>query len=115
MFVHKVFTPIKIVIPKRIAGPIRAFFTAIFTPFYFSYQSGHFKSSMHSKAVDKNSKPLPWYTYPMIDFLVCKELSDKEVLEFGAGQSTLWWADRAHRVVSFESDKNWYSYLKSCV
>ena len=38
-------------------------------------------------------------------------MSDKSVLEFGAGQSTLWWAGRAKSVVSFESDTDWYKDL----
>ncbi len=112
MIVHKIFAPVKKMLPRGIAAAIRSFFTAVITPLYFSFLSGHFKSSLRSKAVDKNGAPLPWYTYPAIDFLACKDFSDKIVLEFGAGQSTLWWADRAKMVVSFESDRDWYSCLK---
>jgi hypothetical protein len=68
---------------------------------------------VRSAALDKHGNPLPWYTYPVIDFLGAKDFSTKAVLEFGAGQSTLWWAKRAKRVVSFESDPEWFTYVKS--
>jgi hypothetical protein len=85
--------------------------TGILTPVVFSYHSGHFRSSLKSKAVDNSGKPLPWYTYPAIDFLRQKDMADKSVLEFGAGQSTLWWAERAKSIVSFESNRSWYCHL----
>ncbi|MBV6440287.1 MAG: hypothetical protein DYG98_10760 [Haliscomenobacteraceae bacterium CHB4] len=34
------------------------------------------------------------------------------ILEFGGGQSTLWWASRSARVISFEGDLQWCNYLK---
>src|SRR5205807_1001412 len=66
-----------------------------------------------SAAVDRHGNPLPWYTYPAIDFLDTKDFSTKSVLEFGSGQSTLWWARRCKRVLSFESDPQWCAYVKS--
>jgi hypothetical protein len=56
---------------------------------------------------------LPWYTYPAIDFLRARDFKDREILEFGGGQSTLWWAARASHVVSFEADEKWYGELRS--
>lgn len=85
--------------------------TGVLTPFAFSYQSGHFLSSLKSKAVDNHGVALPWYTYPAIDFLRYKHFSDRSVLEFGSGQSTLWWSERAKTVLSFEDDESWYQSL----
>jgi len=87
--------------------------TAVLTPIRFSLHTGHFKSSMRSAALDKHGNPLPWYTYPAIDFLGTKDFSNKSVLEFGSGQSTLWWAKRAKRVVALESDSEWFAYVRS--
>ena len=39
-------------------------------------------------------------------------LIDEVDLEFGAGQSTLWWGKRAARVVAFEGDADWFKQLK---
>lgn len=61
--------------------------------------------------MDRHGEPLPWYTYPAIQFLLPKDFRGKRVLEWGAGQSTLFWAHRAKEVVAFESDARWCSTL----
>ena len=94
------------------ANFIRSTATAVFTPVLFSYKSGHFRSSFKMAAVSRNGDVLPWYTYPAVDFLKHRTYADKTVLEFGGGQSTLWWADRAKYVVTFEGDRQWHDKLK---
>jgi hypothetical protein len=89
--------------------------TAILTPVYFSLATGHFCSSIASKALDTRGKPLPWYTYPAIDFLSGVDFSGQSVLEFGAGQSTLWWAERAARVFSVEQDARWFEAVLKAI
>jgi len=112
MVVHKIFAPINTVLPTWLSGPIRSVFTALLTPVFFSYETGHFLSSLRSRAIDKGGEPLPWYTYPAIHFLQCKDFKNCTVLEFGAGQSTLWWSKRATQVLSFEGDLEWYTYVE---
>ncbi|MEP6794295.1 MAG: hypothetical protein ABJB16_08220 [Saprospiraceae bacterium] len=73
--------------------------------------NGHFKSSFKNKSISRTGEPLPWYTYPMIDFLRTRLFVDKTILEFGGGQSTLWWATQAKRIISFEDDKDWFEIL----
>jgi hypothetical protein len=63
------------------------------------------------KAVTKDGEPLPWYTYPCIDFLKYRTYGNKVILEFGGGQSTLWWARRARHVVTLEGDQKWYARI----
>lgn len=89
--------------------------TALLTPIKFSMDTGHFKSSVARKALDRHGNPLPWYTYPAIDFLSTIDFSDQKILEFGAGQSTLWWAKRAVSVFSVENDTRWFNEVKSKV
>lgn len=36
----------------------------------------------------------PWFTHPALDVIETWDLRGKRVLEWGAGLSTLWWADR---------------------
>lgn len=113
IWIQKAFTPIKKCFPTWIAKPLRGFTTALLTPLLFSYRTGHFLSSILAKAVQKNGEPLPWYTYPSIDFLRNRCYKGKLVLEFGAGQSTLWWAKRAEHVISLEGDESWYQKIAS--
>jgi hypothetical protein len=79
----------------------------------FSY--GHFESVRAGKPVDAAGLPIPWYTYPAIDFLRQLDLSEKTVFEYGSGNSTLFWAARAARVISVEDDEHWSERLKDIV
>jgi hypothetical protein len=99
------------VLPRAIHEPLRRVGSWLLAPLRFATVTGHFRSSLHGKAYDAAGDVLPWYSYPMIDLLSQKDFSDKSVLEFGAGHSTLWWARRAARVVSFEEDQAWHARI----
>lgn len=115
MFVHRLSKAAKGILPSRVFSVVRSLGTGVLTPFAFSYQSGHINSSLKGLAVDKQGRPLPWYTYPAIELLANKNFTGRAVVEFGAGQSTLWWSERADRVLSFEDDFSWYGRLKTRV
>jgi hypothetical protein len=110
--IQRAFAPFKAYLPRWIWAPIRSVVTAFLTPVLFSYRSGHFRSSLKRAAVSKDGSPLPWYTYPCIEFLRHRSFDRKSVLEFGGGQSTLWWAARAKTVVTIEGQALWYERLK---
>jgi hypothetical protein len=109
--IQKMFAPFKKLLPSFIWRPIRAIITGLITPVVFSIWSGHFKSSLLEKAVSRHGDPLPWYTYPCIHLLQQTPMAGRKVLEFGGGQSTLWWAAHAEQVVSLEADKTWHDTL----
>lgn len=110
--IHSTFATVKKILPAWLATPIRNSVTALLTPVLYSYRTGHFRSSLKMAAVSRTGDPLPWYTYPAIDFLSGRLYTDKLILEFGAGQSTLWWSARARQVVSFDANRDWYDKLK---
>jgi SAM-dependent methyltransferase len=68
-----------------------------------------------ARAVDARGGPLPMFTYPAIDFLRTIEpaLRDAEVLEFGCGQSTKWFAPRVKRLVGIEKNAQFRDVLKA--
>ncbi len=78
-------------------------------------QYGFVRSADEQRPIDGRSRPLPLYTYPAIEFLAQFDYGDKRVFEYGAGSSTLFWMERAGRVVSVENDRTWYERLKSVV
>ena len=43
---------------------VRKLGTALLTPFYFSLSTGHFRSSLASRALTKSGLPIPLLTYP---------------------------------------------------
>jgi predicted O-methyltransferase YrrM len=106
------FVPVKRLLPQSLWRPIRKVATALLTPARFAYATGHFKSSLNEKAMLPSGEACPWYTYPAIDFLSTRSFDDKNVLEFGGGQSTLWWAARARSVLTIEEDADWYREMK---
>jgi hypothetical protein len=103
------FAPVKQILPVRVWQLARSVATCILAPIRFSINAGHAKSSFLMRAVDKKGDPIPWYTYPAIDFLAQRDYRDKSILEFGSGQSTLWWAARAKFVLSMEEDPHWFT------
>jgi hypothetical protein len=72
---------------------------------------GHWRSARLHRPVNVRGEPLPWFTYPAIEFLNQFDLSNKRIFEFGAGNSTLYWGARGGEVVSIESDPVWYRHL----
>lgn len=60
-----------------------------------------------------NFGPVPWITYSAIDWLDQVVAEDAQVLEIGAGYSTLWWAGRGNTVVSLETDRHWITEIES--
>jgi hypothetical protein len=76
-----------------------------------SIEFGQFKSFRLREALDRNSQPIPWFTYPAIEFLNQLDLSDKTVFEYGSGNSTIFWAQRCRSVVAVEDNEQWYKKI----
>jgi hypothetical protein len=73
---------------------------------WFGY--GHLNSVSKKRSIDADGEPIPWYTYPAIEYLKQLDFSDKSVFEYGAGNSTIFWSRIAQRVVSVEHDEGWH-------
>lgn len=70
------------------------------------------KTIEEESCVDRDGNPIPWYTYPAIEYLLQLDFSNKRVFEFGAGNSTLFWANLSKEVISVDNNKSWYRSLK---
>ncbi|MCW5719035.1 MAG: class I SAM-dependent methyltransferase [Bauldia sp.] len=113
-WIQRWFAPAKRWLPRPVMNAVRSTVTATFTPYYTSIRSGHFRSSFAMKAVDRKGRPLPWYTYPSIDFLRQQgPYTGRSVLEFGGGQSSLWWASNGATVLVLEGDAGWAAEVQS--
>lgn len=99
----------------HLPAAIRGLAIGLATPVRFATTTGHFRSSVLRRAVDAHGEPLPWFNYAAIFFLQQLDLSEDDVLEFGGGQSTLWWADNARSVCTVEHDPTWFAYLRRVV
>lgn len=74
--------------------------------------SGWRVSARAGAPLTADGNPIAWYTYPALAFLEPRLRSDMEVFEYGAGNSTLWWAARVAHVSSVESDREWVGRLR---
>lgn len=73
-------------------------------------------NSFKSKSpVDKNNNPIPWATYPFIDFITPRLNKNMEIFEFGSGNSTLFYASKVKSVYSIEHDTRWFNKLRNTV
>lgn len=79
----------------------------------YLYEIGWFNSFKAGEPINENFKPIPWLTYPFLNFIT-ERLNDKfEIFEFGSGNSTLFFAERVKQVTSVEHNSEWYKKLKS--
>ena len=53
----------------------------------------------------------PWLAPAAIDFLTGYLQASDDMLEFGSGRSTLWFARRVHHVSSVEHNPEWYTKI----
>ena len=77
-----------------------------------SYQYGQRKSIKHGRCLDEKDKEIPWYTYPAYEYLNSLNFEEMDILEFGSGASSSWWAERSKSVTSIEHDKEWFEIVK---
>jgi hypothetical protein len=74
---------------------------------------GWMRSKESYSAIDAEGNPIPWMTYPAIEYLNQLDLSQHRVLEWGSGNSSRYFAAKSKEVISIEHNKEWYDSLKS--
>ncbi|MBS1531838.1 MAG: FkbM family methyltransferase [Bacteroidetes bacterium] len=79
----------------------------------YLYDIGWTNSIVTGKVVDASNNPVPWVTYPFIQFIGDRLNSSLDVFEFGAGNSTLYYAGKTGSVTSVDHDMVWYEKIKS--
>jgi hypothetical protein len=77
--------------------------------------SGWLKSRELKMPVDVDSRPIPWYSYPVVEFLSRRVGPEMHVFEFGSGNSTLWWAERVESVTAVEHHPQWAARMATTV
>jgi hypothetical protein len=74
---------------------------------------GWFSAFKLGEPIDKNLEPLPWLTYPFIEFIKDRLVKNLSIFEFGSGNSTLFFARKVRDVTSVEHSIEWYNKLKN--
>lgn len=68
---------------------------------------GWIESCKRELPVNATGQPLPWWTYPAIEFMNTIVKPDFRVFEYGGGHSTLWWSRLVARVTTIDHDRQW--------
>lgn len=75
------------IVKKFIGKFIPSYIKSCIKNFYIlNFNYGQFKTIKNLRCIDKNSNPIPWYTYPAIEYLSTFDFSDKRIFEFGGGE-----------------------------
>lgn len=75
------------------------------------FKLGQYSTFKLAKPVNSNGEPIPWITYPALEFLLQFDYSNSTVFEYGSGNSTLFWSGKARDVISVETDKDWFEFI----
>ena len=100
---------IKRFLPRRIWGGIWGTFR---TCRILSVGFGQYRTMKLWDCVDSNDDPIPWYSYPAIEYILQLDFSDKSIFEYGSGNSTRFSAGAAKHLVSIEDNQDWYDTVK---
>lgn len=102
---------VKTLLRRLVPPPLRIFLTTVGFYARFASRYGHLRSRLRDDIIDEKGEPLPWYTYPAIEYLSGLDFSQKTVFEFGCGNSTLYWSARAKQVTAVEHDQGYFEYI----
>lgn len=79
------------------------------------FGTGFFRSVFAGLSVDADGNAIPWYSYPALDYLKGRDLSELEVFEFGTGYSTAWFSKHAKSVIGVETQAEWRDKVATMV
>lgn len=74
-------------------------------------RTGWVRSVLSGRIVGQDGEPLPWMTYPFIDFIGPRLTQHIQLFEYGAGASTLFFSLRVGQVRSVEHDQAFVNEL----
>lgn len=94
---------------------IRFLFKMRFFPSSYLKRIGYFKSVDQKQPVDINGQPIPWMSYPMIQFLQDRLTPEHTLVEYGSGYSTLFFSRYVGKVDAVEHNREWYERISKRV
>ena len=77
-----------------------------------SIDYAQYKTIKNWDCIDKNNNKIPWYTYPAIEYLNNLDFTQKSIFEYGSGNSSIYWSNRAKDLITIEHDKDWHEKTK---
>jgi hypothetical protein len=76
---------------------------------------GFLRSAFRWESADRQGNPIPWFSYPAIEYLDQLDLTGCTLFEYGCGFSTLYWSRRCRRVHAVENNAAWHARISAHV
>jgi hypothetical protein len=96
---------------RFVPRPVLTMRTAFLATRNLMKEQGHFRTIATGRPLAPDGSPVPWFTYGAIAYLEQFDFTDRDVFEFGSGNSTLYWQTRTRSVVSVEDDPTWFEEI----
>lgn len=74
-------------------------------------RQGYGKTRQSKTPVSADGAPIPWYTYPAIEYFDQLDARGLRIFEYGSGNSSLFWARKGANVWSVEHDSAWFEKM----
>ena len=81
----------------------------------YLHEIGWFESYRQEKPVDSKGHPVPWVTYPFLEFIEEKLHNEFVMFEYGSGNSTLYYSKKVKDLVTVEHDLTWFNQLEKLI
>ena len=77
----------------------------------YLHDIGWINSYKTKTPVNINFQPIPWVTYSFISYIENRLNKKMNIFEYGAGNSTLYYAEKVNHVISVEHDRKWFEKI----
>ena len=74
--------------------------------------NGWMRTFSTKKSTDFAGNPIPWWTYPMVDFLKERLNKSINIFEYGCGGSTKWLSSRVGSINAVEDHQGWKEFAE---
>lgn len=102
-----------LLLPRRSMQAVRDLLSQLSNCRTLAKRYGQLRSIKERSCLDRMGQAIPWYTYPAIEYLSHIDFAQLSILEYGSGNSSLWWLQRCRELISIENDPEWYKTIQS--
>lgn len=74
-------------------------------------QNGYKLSCAMKRPIAADGSPIPWYTYPAVEFFNQLNVQGLNIFEYSSGNSSLYWAQKGANVYSVEHSPEWFEEM----
>ncbi len=74
---------------------------------------GQARSIISKQSIAQDGAPIPWYSYPAIEYFRHLDVNGLDLFEFGCGISSLIWSAKGANVWCVERDPEWHAAIQA--